>query len=68
MRISADLRKIMDKNSAEQNINLGLGLAGQGDRPSPKMTLRVKPSLLIGGATVRYPGYINVNTDFGTGN
>jgi hypothetical protein len=68
IRISADLRKIMDKNTAEQNINLGLGLAGQGNRPSPKMTLKVKPSLLIGGATVRYPGYINVNTDFGTGN
>jgi hypothetical protein len=68
IRISADLRKIMDKNTAEQNINLGLGLAGQGNQPSPKMTLRVKPSLQIGGATVRYPGYINVNTNFGTGN
>lgn len=68
IRISADLRKIMDKNTTEENINLGLGLAGQGDRPSPKMTLKVKPSLQIGGATVRYPGYINVDTNFGAGN
>ncbi len=68
IRISADLRKIMDKNTTEENINLGLGLAGQGDRPSPKMTLKVRPSLQIGGATVRYPGYINVDTNFGAGN
>lgn len=67
IRISADLRKIMDKNSAEENINLGLGLTGAGNKPSPKMTLKVKPSLMIAGATVRYPGYINVNTNFGTG-
>ncbi len=68
IRISADLRKIMDKNTTEENINLGLGLAGQGDRPSPKMTLKVRPSLQIGGATVRYPGYINVDTNFGASN
>jgi LEA14-like dessication related protein len=68
IRISADLRKIMDRNSAEENLNMGLGLAGANNQPSPKLTLRIKPSIMIGSASIRYPGYINVNTNFGTGN
>ncbi len=68
IRISADLRKIMDRNSAEENLNMGLGLAGANNQPSPKLTLRIKPSIMIGTANIRYPGYINVNTNFGTGN
>ncbi len=67
IRISADLRKIMAKNTPEENINLGMGLVGAGNQPSPKMTLKVKPSIMIGSATIRYPGYINVNTNFGAG-
>ena len=65
VRISADLRKIMAKNSAEENINLGLGLAGAGGRPSPKLSLKIKPSIMIGSLTVPYPGYITLSTNFG---
>jgi hypothetical protein len=66
IQIRADLRKILAKNSTEENINMGLGLAGNGNKPSPKLTLKVKPSFLIGGSSIKYPGYINVNTNFGS--
>ncbi|MCU0353441.1 MAG: hypothetical protein MUD08_06830 [Cytophagales bacterium] len=65
VRISADLRKIMAKNSTEENINLGLGLAGANGRPSPKLSLKIKPSIMIGSLTVPYPGYITLSTNFG---
>jgi len=68
VRISADLRKLMAQNSMEENINLGMGLAGAGGKPSPKLSLKIKPSIMIGSFTVPYPGYITLSTNFGTGN
>jgi len=67
VQISADLRQLMAKNSMDENINLGLGLAGAGGRPSPKLALKIKPSLMIGNFTVPYPGYITLDTNFGSG-
>ncbi len=67
VRISADLRKIMAKNSTEENINMGLGLVGGGNKPSPKLSLKIKPSLMVGSFTVPYPGYITLSTNFGAG-
>ncbi len=67
VRISADLRKIMAKNSLDENVNLGLGLAGAGGKPSPKLSLKIKPSIMVGSFTIPYPGYITLNTNFGTG-
>jgi hypothetical protein len=67
VRISADLRKLMAKNSTEENINMGLGLVGAGNKPSPKLSLKIKPSIMIGSLTVPYPGYITLSTNFGAG-
>lgn len=65
VRINADLRKLLAKNSMNENINLGLGLAGNNGKPSPKMSLKIKPSIMIGSFSVPYPGYINLSTNFG---
>jgi len=65
VRINADLRKLMAKNSMNENIDMGLGLAGSGGKPSPKLSLKIKPSIMVGSFTVPYPGYINLSTDFG---
>ncbi|MDJ1499135.1 hypothetical protein [Xanthocytophaga agilis] len=67
VQINADLRKIMAKNSMDENINLGLGLVGAGNKPSPKLSLKIKPSIMIGSLTIPYPGYITLSTNFGTG-
>ena len=66
VRISTDLRKILDNNRQEA-LNAAFGLTGSDGKPSPKVTLKVKPAIMIGKTTLRYPGYINVNTNFGAG-
>jgi hypothetical protein len=67
LRISTDLRKLMAKNTTQENINLGLGLVGGGNKPSKKLSLKVKPSIVIGSLTIPYPGYLTVGTNFGAG-
>jgi hypothetical protein len=49
---------------ADQAVNMGLGLSGNGGKPT-RVTLKVKPSIMVGQTVVKYPGYIKVNQEFG---
>ncbi|MDO1446770.1 hypothetical protein Q0590_10935 [Rhodocytophaga aerolata] len=64
IRISTDLRKVLSGMPAEQAVNMGLGLSGNGGKPT-RVTLKIKPSIMVGQTVLKYPGYINVNQDFG---
>jgi hypothetical protein len=64
IRISTDLRKVLSNMSTEEAVNMGLGLSGSGDKPT-RVTLKVKPSILVGQTLIKYPGYIKVNHEFG---
>lgn len=64
IRISTDLRKVLSGMPAEDAVNMGLGLSGSGNKPT-RITLKVKPSILVGQTVLRYPGYIKVNQEFG---
>lgn len=64
IRISTDLRKVLSGMSPEQAVNMGLGLAGQNGKPT-RITLKVKPSIMVGQTVLKYPGYINVHNEFG---
>lgn len=63
IRISTDLKKVLDSMPREEAINMGFGLTGSGDKPT-RITLKVKPSILVGGTAVNYPGYIKINSEF----
>jgi hypothetical protein len=41
-----------------------MNLAGSGNRPS-RITLKAKPSVVVGGVTFPYPDYITIQNDFG---
>jgi hypothetical protein len=64
IRISTDLRKVLSNMPAEDAVNMGLGLSGSGSKPT-RITLKVKPSILVGQTLIKYPGYIKVNHEFG---
>lgn len=64
IRISTDLRKVLANIPAEDAVNMGLGLTGSGSKPT-RVTLKVKPSILVGQTLIKYPGYIKVNHEFG---
>lgn len=64
IRISTDLRKVLNSMPADQAVNMGLGLAGSGGKPT-RVTLKIRPSIMVGQTVLKYPGYINVNQEFG---
>jgi hypothetical protein len=64
IRISTDLRKVLSNMPTEDAVNMGLGLSGSGNKPT-RITLKVKPSILVGQTLIKYPGYIKVNHEFG---
>jgi hypothetical protein len=64
IRISTDLRKVLNNMPADQAVNMGLGLSGNGGKPT-RVTLKIKPSIMVGQSVLKYPGYIKVNQEFG---
>lgn len=64
--VSTDLLKILSGRSGESVINFALNLAGSGDRPS-RVTVKVKPSVHIGGRTIQSPGFFTLSKRFSSG-
>jgi LEA14-like dessication related protein len=63
LQISADLNKVLTGKSGTAILNFGFNLAGAGNVPS-RITLKAKPTILIGSFPLAYPGYITVNQEF----
>jgi len=65
LQMHIDLKEALSGKSADAVINFGMNLAGTGNKPT-RFTLQMKPTITVGGFPITYPGYLNVNTEFGT--
>jgi hypothetical protein len=59
-----DLMKALSGKSGEALLNLAFNLSGSGERPT-RITLKAKPTIMIGTNPIQYPGYNSVDQDFG---
>jgi LEA14-like dessication related protein len=66
LRLTTDLADILKKDSRQALVNFGLNLADAGKRPT-RVSLRVKPTILVGALEINYPGYFTVQHDFTSG-
>ncbi len=64
MQLHVDLQKALTGKSADAVINFGMNLAGNGNKPT-RFTLKMKPTITVGGIPMTYPGYLNIKTEFG---
>ena len=48
-------------------LNFALNLINAGDQAS-QVTLKIKPSVLIGTQEIQYPDYFNITKEFSSGN
>lgn len=64
--LETDLIDILEKDSRQALVNFGLNLADAGKRPT-RVSLKVKPTILVGGLEIIYPGYFRVKYDFTSG-
>ena len=63
MQMHVDLKKALSGKSADAVINFGLNLAGAGNKPT-RFTVQLKPSIIVNGFPITYPGYLNVHTEY----
>ncbi len=63
VQMQFDLSKALASKNTDAIVNFGLNLAGTGNKPT-RFTLKMKPTITVGGFPVTYPGYINVKTEF----
>jgi len=62
--IRVDLRQVLSGQSLDAMLNLAFNVAGEGTHPT-RITLKAKPSIMVGEQAVDFPDYITVNTEFG---
>lgn len=66
LRLNTDLIDIMKKDSRQALVNFGLNLADAGNRPT-RVSIKVKPTILVAAMEIDYPGYFTVKYDFTSG-
>jgi LEA14-like dessication related protein len=66
LQLRTDLIEILSKDSRQALVNFGLNLADAGNRPT-RVSLKIKPTILVGVAEINYPGYFTVKYDFSSG-
>jgi LEA14-like dessication related protein len=64
--LKTDLIEILKKDSRQALVNFGLNLADSGNRPT-RVSIKVKPTILVGVMEINYPGYFTVKHDFTSG-
>ena len=63
LAVNLDLVQALSGQALNSMVNLALNIAGQGSQPS-RVTLKIKPSIVVSNQTLDYPGYVTINHDF----
>ena len=63
IQISIDLKQVLKGKSLDAIVNFGLNLSGAGNKPT-RFMVKLKPSLMVNGSPLSYPGYITVKTEY----
>ena len=66
VKIHADLIDYMEGNNPKTMMNFALNLVGTSDQPS-NLSMKIKPSLLVAGQTIQYPGFFTITHEFSAG-
>jgi len=59
-----DLKKVLSNESKDALLGFAFNLADPSGAPT-RVTLKVKPTVMVGPSPLAYPGYITVNQEFG---
>lgn len=66
LNLNTDLIEILKKDSRNALINFGLNLADASKRPT-RVSIKLKPTILVGVSEIVYPGYFKVKYEFSSG-
>jgi hypothetical protein len=63
VEVGLDLKQVLSGRSATAMLNFCMNLTGVGNTPT-RFKIKLKPTVIIGGKALTYPGYITVKTDY----
>jgi hypothetical protein len=63
LAVTLDLRKVLSGKTLDSMMNLALNIAGEGTKPT-RLTIKIKPSILVAGQELEYPDYVTVSHEF----
>jgi hypothetical protein len=63
VEVAADLKQVLSGESAMAMLNFCMNLAGVGNTPT-RFKIKLKPTVIIGGRALTYPGFITVHTTY----
>lgn len=67
VKVHADLIEYLEGDNPQAMMNFAMNLLGAGDQPS-QIVMKIKPSVLVGGKSIAYPGFFTINQEFTSGN
>jgi hypothetical protein len=63
LAVELDLRKVLSGKTLDSMLNLAMNIAGEGTKPT-RLTVKMKPSILVANQELEYPDYVTVSHDF----
>ncbi|MCX6267998.1 MAG: LEA type 2 family protein [Bacteroidetes bacterium] len=63
MEVGLDLKQVLSGKSANAMLNFCMNLTGTGSTPT-RFKIKLKPTMVIAGSALTYPGYITVHTTY----
>jgi hypothetical protein len=63
VEVGLDLKQVLSGKSADAILNFCMNLNGVGNTPT-RFKIKLKPTVIVAGTALTYPGYITVNTTF----
>lgn len=67
IHLRTDLFNYLEGDNPRTMINFALNLVDAGNQPT-RLSMKIKPSVLIGSQNVVYPGYFTITKEFSSGN
>jgi len=66
VKVHADLIDYLEGDNPSSMLNFALNLVNAGDQSS-KVTMKIKPSVLVGSQSIQYPSYFTISKEFSSG-
>lgn len=64
MNMNFDLFKVLTGKTKDAVLNFAFNLTGAGTNTPSRVTLKAKPTVMIGSVPIQYPGYISIKNTF----
>lgn len=66
VRVETDLFEYLEGDNPRTMLNFALNLMDAGNQPT-RLSMKIKPSVMIGGRTIYYPGFFTITKEFTSG-